>query len=246
MLSLTSFELICIGLGILGGGVLRGMSGFGFSLTMIIVLTLFMSPLEATSYVVLWEVLASIIHLPFVWRHVDWKSLKFLCVGVLFGTPLGIMLLVYIPATPMAVAINVTVIIMTLIMLSGVKLTRSLNNTEVTATGFVSGLINGASANGGPPVILLFFSSPAGVNVGRASIIAYFLFTDIWASAIFIQQGVMSFNTLWACLAFIPLLAFGMWLGTKLYGIFDEKKFLYVAMSLLLTMSCISIFRALI
>ena len=40
------------------------------------------------------------------------------------------------------------------------------------ATGVACGILNGAAAIGGPPVILLYLSSPAGVTVSRALIIA--------------------------------------------------------------------------
>ena len=57
-------------------------------------------------------------------------------------------------------------------------------------------VIIGASANGGPPIILFFLSSPVGAAVGRASLIAFFLFTDVWASLFYWQQGLIHRGTL--------------------------------------------------
>lgn len=237
-------ELVYIAIAILAGSILRGISGFGFSLTLIVVMSLFMSPAKATSYILLWEILASIVHLPFVWRQVQWKTVKWLTVGVLIGTPLGVALLVYIPPAPMTILINATVIILSLIMLKGYHLSRHLTPLETTGTGIISGIINGASANGGPPVILLFFSSPSGAAAGRASIIAYFLFTDLWASAIFVQQGMTNFNTLLGALIYTPLIVVGLWIGSKLYGKIEEKRFKKIVISGLLVISGISCIRA--
>lgn len=47
------------------------------------------------------------------------------------------------------------------------------------AVSGVSGALNGAFAMGGPPAILMYFSSPAAVAIGRASLVAYFLGTDV-------------------------------------------------------------------
>lgn len=237
MFSLEIAELSLVALAILGGGILRGMSGFGFSMTMIVMLTLFMPPAVATAYILLWEIMASITHLPFVWRQVDWRTLKWLCVGVIFGTPLGIMLLVIIAPNPMTVAINCTVILLCIIMLKGFYITRQLKPTEVIGAGIISGIINGASANGGPPAILLFFANPAGASVGRASLIAYFLVTDVWASIIFASQGMMTLQTVIEATAFLPLLAFSIWLGTKLFHRLDENRFKRIAITLLILMS---------
>ncbi len=242
----TPSEMLFISLAVLFGSILRGASSFGFSMTMIIVMTMFMEPAKATSYILLWEVLASIVHLPFVWRDVQWRTIKWLLVGTVLGTPLGVVLLVIIPAASMTIIINVTVIFLSIIMLRGYHLSRQLKSTEIVGTGIVSGIINGASANGGPPVILMFFSSPAGLAVGRASIIAFFLFTDLWASMLFVQQGFTTLKTLWGALALTPLLVFGIWVGTCFYGKIEENKFKKIAILLLIILSIISCVRAII
>ena len=237
-------ELLFIGLAVLAGSILRGIAGFGFSLTLIVVMSLFMAPAKATPYILLWEILASIVHLPFVWRQVQWKTVQWLTLGVLIGTPLGVALLVYIPAAPMTILINVTVIILSLIMLKGYKLTRHLNPLETTGTGIISGIINGASANGGPPVVLLFFSSPSAAAAGRASIIAFFLFTDFWASAIFVQQGMTNLNTLIGAIIYTPIMIVGLWIGSKLFGKIEEERFKKIVISALIIISGISCIRA--
>ena len=83
------------------------------------------------------------------------------------------------------------------------------------ATGVASGLLNGGFGIGGPPVILFFFSSPAGVAVGRASMIAFFLLTDLIALGWQGWNGLLSVSTLWRALSFLPALAAGVWLGNR-------------------------------
>jgi uncharacterized membrane protein YfcA len=83
------------------------------------------------------------------------------------------------------------------------------------ATGAASGLLNGAFGMGGPPVILFFFSSPAGVAVGRASLIAYFLGTDLIGLAFMLREGLIGTTQLWLALAFLPAVLAGNWLGAR-------------------------------
>lgn len=246
MLELTPFLYIFIGIAVIFGGVLRGICGFGFSLTLVVALTFFLPPLLTTSLIFIWEISASILHLPFVWKDVDWKAIKWLCLGCLIGTPFGVYSLLLIPPTPMTVLINLTVIILSLVMLKGYTLKRNLSALEIVGTGTLSGVINGASANGGPPVILLFFSSPAGANVGRASLIAYFLFTDTCASSILVLQGSMTLSILTAALCYIPCLALGIWIGSKFYHRIDEKKFKRFVIILLIIISSFGCLKALL
>ena len=113
-------------------------------------------------------------------------------------------------------------------------------------TGTISGVINGASANGGPPVILLFFSSPAGANVGRASLIAYFLFTDCCASSILAMKGLITLEILFTALCYIPCLALGIWIGSRFYHRIDERKFKRFVIILLLIISAFGCLKALL
>lgn len=246
MLELTPFLYVFIGLAVIFGGILRGICGFGFSLTLVVALTFFLSPLLTTSLIFIWEISASILHLPFVWKDVDWKAIKWLCLGCAIGTPFGVYSLLLIPPTPMTVLINVTVIILSLVMLKGYTLKRNLNALEIVGTGTISGVINGASANGGPPVILLFFSSPAGANVGRASLIAYFLFTDSCASSILVFKGAMTLSILTIALCYIPCLALGIWIGSKFYHRIDERKFKRFVIILLIIISSFGCLKALL
>ena len=86
---------------------------------------------------------------------------------------------------------------------------------STVATGAASGLLNGAFGIGGPPVILFFFASPAGVAAGRASVIAYFLGTDLIALAFMLRQDLIGTPQLWLALVFLPALLAGNWLGAK-------------------------------
>jgi hypothetical protein len=78
-------------------------------------------------------------------------------------------------AAPMKIGLAIFAGTATALLWRGFAL-RTIPGTAATlATGAASGFFNGAIGIGGPPVILFYFGSPAAVNVGRASVIAYFL-----------------------------------------------------------------------
>lgn len=236
-------ELYYVILAIFFASILRGLTGFGFSVAMIIVLTFFISPAKATAFILLWEIMCSIVHLPFVWRHVNWKILTWLTIGMVLGTPIGVWLLLVIPVEPMILIINFTVLCLGFLVLRGYSIKRNLTPLESSGTGIIAGICNGAFANAGLPVILFFFSSPTGIAVGRASIIAFFLITDAWASLLFVQQGITTLNIFIGAICLLPIIIVGMWIGTKIYSKIPSDQFKKYAMILLLCIAFIGIIR---
>lgn len=215
-------------------GIVRGATGFGFSLIMIVMLTLVFPPAVVAPAILLWEILASVGHLPFVYRQVDWKALRWLSLGVLIGTPAGVLFLVHMPIVPMKIFINATVLLLTIPLLMGLRPSKTPSSAATTGVGLFAGIINGASANGGPPVILFFLSGPAGVAVSRASLIAFFLFTDVWAILLYWQQGLVSWGTVHFSVLFLIPLALGIWLGSKCFSRMSEQLLRKVVLVLLM------------
>jgi uncharacterized membrane protein YfcA len=239
------YTLVFLGGSILIAGIIRGYSGFGFSMVAVICLSLVFSPKEAVPLILLMEIVASASLLPRVWRQVDWHSLLWLSVGVVFGTPAGVYLLANIPARPMRAAIAITVMALVVLLWRGFALKTMPSRGQTVATGVASGLLNGAATIGGPPVILFYFSTPAGVAVSRASLIAFFLGTDILAFVICLTQGLVNTKTgvmLGACL--IPLLI-GIRLGSHFFNKSNEESFRRKVLILLMILSMVAFIRAL-
>ena len=130
-------------------GIVRGATGFGFSMIMIVLLTLFFPPAQVAPVILFWEVLASIGHLPFVYKQVHWKSLRWLALGVALGTPFGVYCLVSIPVDAMRLIINAVVLILTSMLYCGLRPKNAPTPPQTTGVGLAAGVINGASANGG-------------------------------------------------------------------------------------------------
>lgn len=83
-------------------GIVRGATGFGFSMIMIVLLTLFFPPAQVGSGHPVLGSAGQHRHLPFVYKQVHWKSLRWLALGVALGTPFGVYCLVPYPWTPCA------------------------------------------------------------------------------------------------------------------------------------------------
>lgn len=220
-LLLLAYGMACV----FGAAIVRGYSGFGFSLLTVTALSLTMAPTAIVPVIFMMEIAASLHLLPGIWREVHWRSITLLLIGCVAATPLGVWILVSLPPPLLKILLAIFVGAATILLWRGFRLERAPGTTATIATGAVSGLFNGAISVGGPPVVLFYFSSPAAVNVGRASIIAYFLFTDLIALAVMAPQDLIDRSTLIRFVAFLPALIAGIWVGARSFRGADPAKF---------------------
>jgi len=219
--AVIAYSVVCIFL----AAIVRGYSGFGFSLLAVSSLSIVLPLAEVVPSIFILEVAASLHLLPGIWKDIHWRSITLLLAGCLAGTPFGVWLLAHIPAPPMVVGLGIFVMASTFLLWRGFALKTMPNRAATVATGMVSGLFNGAFSTGGPPVILFYFASPAGTIAGRASIIAYFLGTDMIALPLMAREGLVTWDVFIRALIFLPALLAGIWLGARSFKGADPAVF---------------------
>jgi uncharacterized membrane protein YfcA len=210
---------------ILLAGYVRGYGGFGFSMITVVGLTLLFPPAVVVPVVLLLEVLASAFLIAGVWHKINWPALLWLSIGVLAGTPAGVWLLGFLPEHLLKICIAIIIGVLAMLMRMGFRIERKIGKGGTLATGVASGVINGSSALGGPPVVLFFFSSAGGADASRASLIAFFLGTDIIAAGVCAVAGLLSVQTLRICLVFLLPMGIGLATGKRSFMQADQTDF---------------------
>jgi uncharacterized membrane protein YfcA len=236
-----AYATLCIFL----AAIVRGYSGFGFSLLAITALSLAMAPAEIVPSIFMLEVAASLHLLPGIWREIHWRSIGPLIVGCLVATPIGVYLLAHVSAAPMKIALAIFVLTATALLYWGFALKQMPGRVASTAVGAASGFFNGAFGIGGPPVILFYFSSPAGHVVSRASVIAYFLATDTIGLAFLACEGLVTWDAAWRAVIFLPALLAGIWLGARSFKTADPQRFRRWVLAILATLAILTAVQAL-
>ena len=107
---------------IFAAAVVRGYSGFGFSLLAVTALSLAMPPAEVVPSLFMLEVAASLHLLPGIWNDIHWRSIGPLLLGCLVGTPFGVWLLANAPAAPMLLGLGIVVLFFTILLWRGFAL----------------------------------------------------------------------------------------------------------------------------
>lgn len=224
--------------------IVRGYSGFGFSLLSITALSLLYAPAEVIPAIFLLEVAASLHLLPSIWKDVHWRSLTFLMVGALIGTPIGVYALTNFPQAQMTLALACFVLVATVLLWRGFALKSMPSAPATLAVGTATGLANGAFGMGGPPVVLFYFASPAGNAAGRASLIAYFLFTDVVGLVFLAREGLVTQHAGLLALVFLPALVLGVWLGSRSFKTADPVRFRKIVLAVLAALAVITAVKA--
>lgn len=230
---------------VLLAAIVRGYSGFGFSMLAVISLSLLLPPAEIVPTILMLEVAASLHLLPKIWKEVHWRSVGWLLVGCVLATPVGTWLLASMPAPPMQFALSACVLAAAILLLQGYALKTTPGSAATFGTGMMSGLLNGSFGIGGPPVILFYFSTPAAVTVSRASIIAYFFGTDVVGLGFLGLEGLVTWESLMRFALFLPALVIGVAVGHRSFKGADPTAFRRWVLRFLMVLAVLSALRAL-
>ncbi len=245
-LGLSWPALLFAGLALFAAGYIRGFTGFGFALLAVPALSLLVEPAVAVPCSLVLQTLASTQQLGKAWRSADWVSVRPLLIGAAFGSPLGLWGLSALPADAMRVAIGAIAAIAALLLWRGVHLPHAPPRSATLAVGALSGLLNGSTAMGGPPVVVYYLALPVGVAVGRASLMVFFLFVSLLSLVLASLAGLVGVGTILFCAVMLAPMAAGNWLGDRLFAAGGAAHYRRAALAVLLVGGILAILRGLV
>ena len=123
---------------VFAAGIVRGFSGFGFSALCVAGLSLFAPPAQVVPPIFMLEVLASISLLRGALKDADWPWLSWLVLGNALFIPLGILVLAFVPETPLRLLIGALLLLAAVLLRSG--FTLALAPTRARAAGDRAGV----------------------------------------------------------------------------------------------------------
>jgi hypothetical protein len=191
-------------------GVVRGLTGFGFSALAVSSIALLLPPAQIVPAILLLEVLASFWMLPAVWRDIHWSWMGWLVAGNAVGIPLGVLLLADGDPDLVKAAIAALVLLFAVLIARHWTPPWRDGHRLRLATGLVSGLCNGLAAIGGLAAVVMLLSSAVAVAATRATLVALFVVIDVYAVSLAAWQGLVGRDL---------LLAVGWWLLPMLAGV---------------------------
>ncbi|SHH19975.1 sulfite exporter TauE/SafE family protein [Marivita hallyeonensis] len=215
----------------------RGFSGFGFTGVLFAGLSFKLPLAEIVPLSIALELAASSVQARGIVRDVNWSALGTLLVTGAIGTPIGIFLLGYFPdATLRILALSFVFLSSVYLIFTGTR-RFSFSQTSYAVVGSFVGVINGAAALSGLVLALFLNFSDARATSIRATMIAYLFFADLWACALLIYAGYYDTVAITRFFTSVPLLAAGVWLGSRHFASAQPGQYKRVVFGLLIALS---------
>ncbi len=212
VLAIPVDQAILVALSVGLAAVIRAFTGFGFAMLAVPVFSLLLLPGDA---VVLSAVLALILGLM---SYRSWWGLFPLTPAVpmvsgsVLGTGVGVWFLASLSVTEFQLWIGMSVVAASLVLSRFAPRERAASGSISLGTGVASGLMNGAFAIPGPPVILYVVATMENPVHSRAFLMMFFWCSSIVSLVMFGIAGLVTpkpFQLLWVALP-------AMWLGNQL------------------------------
>ncbi len=237
--------LAALAIALLGAAFVRGYSGFGFSAIFIAFAALLTNPLPLIPVVFSCEMLMTVFQARGIRGHVDWRRVFALLAGAAVVLPASVWFILSLGEGTVRLAVSLIVLMMSLVLLSGWTLQRTIRSPGHIGVGMVSGLCNSAGI-GGLPVAAFMAAQPMEAARFRATMIVYLTGLDLITMPLLWAGGLVTWETaLGVGLAF-PLLGLGVWLGGRQFLAASPSTFRRFAVMLLLTLSVLGLLRAMI
>jgi uncharacterized membrane protein YfcA len=185
------------------------------------------------------------IHVVFrSWSEVEWRRVSMICLGVLFGVPLGTWIL-SIGNPAMVLTILGGVLILAGLLFLGIPRRGRMEWPQWSAppTGLLSGVLGGLLGVGGPPVIIYYQLSGVNKTVFRASLMAIFLLIALVRIPSYLIGGLITPARLWSALSVIPAVAVGFYAGSRVHIRLGEERFRQLVSLVLLLIGMLLLLR---
>ena len=242
-LQLSIPEIIFILFTVFVASIIRGFNGFGFSATCISGFSFILPAIEIVPIILILEVLISIFMIPYIWNKIDWSFVSKILVGIIIGSPIGLILLKYLDSEITHLSVCIIIIFFSLLLMKGYSNQNINNNFGKFLTGIVSGTLNSLTTLGGMPVALFLLVTSIQPAIIRASLAALFFLTDIYAFILSFFAGIVDWLTIYRTIPLIVILPIGVYIGNKFFVKSKEETYRKVVFYFLITVSIIGILR---
>ncbi len=224
----------------LSAGLARGFSGFGAALIFVPLASSVMGPQIAVPLLLVVDGVMTLGMIPGATRRADRRDVLTMAVGAIVGVPLGVHLLITLDPVTIRWAIVVIVVVLLSLLMSGWRY-RDRPKAIVTAVvGLIAGVFSGVAQIGGPPVVAYWLGGAVPAVIVRANIILYFAISTVLNATAYLWNGLVTVKLLGLAVLVAPVYGLGVWLGSRMFGLAEEKTFRRICYGMIATAALIS------
>ncbi|NEZ54466.1 sulfite exporter TauE/SafE family protein [Adonisia turfae] len=210
---------------VFGAAFIQGISGFGFALVAMPILSGITSIQAAAPLVALTTLTNNLILCIYYRQSFDRKVVTHLLLGSVLGIPIGFLALNYIPPGLMLITLGLIIVAYALYSLRSPAVPVLKSKLWAYGAGFTSGILLGSFNLPGPPVILYGTSQRWSPETFKGNLTSFF-----WVSVAIVVvghgfQNRLSADIIRQFLMAVPSVMLGLLLGVILAKKFDPNVF---------------------
>jgi hypothetical protein len=216
-----------------------GLTGFGIGLVSLSLLPFFVPPTTVVPLVMLYGAAFALVMTVQLRRDVMFPQLVFLLIGSVLGTPVGVWVLEAFPPSLLKRLIGLILMGVVVIEWYSAYPEKLPGRHWGLCAGVLAGLLGGAIATPGPPVILYAVAQGWSPRVMKAMLQAFFLVNHAVIVAHHWWAGLLTREVVWlACLYAVPS-AIGVTVGIRLFDRIHQVRFRRLMFTLLFVLGLV-------
>jgi uncharacterized membrane protein YfcA len=222
--------------------IIRQISGFGFALLSMPLLTMIVGLRIATPFVAITGFTVGLLMISNNWQQADRRTLLQLLGCALLGVPLGVVLFGYLPEELVKRGLGALLVLYSLYALVQPQLPLVKSRFLTLICGFTSGVLTGAYNTGGPPVIVYGTLQHWPPEQFRSTLQLFFMLVSLLAMIGHASVGLWTPEMWWLYLYSLPGLLLGHYMGDKLHHMIPRHMFNRVIYSMLIVTGMVFFF----
>jgi uncharacterized protein len=208
----TAAQLVVVGAAVFVAAFMQIVSGFGFSLLSVPLMTLAIEPKIAVVVASLTSIFVTTWQAVHSRRHADKQLVRKMTIGAYIGMPLGLLVFITVNDNALRLMLGIAVLIAVVLLAARLNLHHAGPHLDYGA-GFVSGVLSTSLSTNGPPLVFALQARQLPAVEFRATISTVFALCNIGGLTLFLVSGKITRDGLVAAAVTVPALLLGQLLG---------------------------------
>jgi uncharacterized membrane protein YfcA len=228
----TELELAAAVLAVGAAALVQSLSGFGFALLAVPLMSLAVDVRLAVVTSTLVSVATTLFNAVRERHEADRVLARTLIVSSLAGMPFGFAAFILLGQRQLKIMLGVIVLVMTLVLVRGVVLSAGSRRQE-WASGWLSGFLAVSLSTNGPPLVFLLQGRSVAPAVFRGTISRVFLVSNLTTVTVFLLAGRIGRDALVVVAASSPVVLAASVAGLRIRPRLDAERFRHLVLGLL-------------
>lgn len=216
-MEIFSVTFLLIGLILFTAAFNQGLTGFGFALTSIPLISLVVGIKYAVPLGALAGFVVNILLSIQLRKSIDFKSLRFLYVGSFIGIPIGVFVLSKADPDLFQRILGIVILLFVIMSATNFIKPRTMNLKWGYLFGLFSGMLGGAFNTNGPPVLIYFYLTGKDKLEQKSAITGFFIVASVLIIFTHAVTGLSNSTIFLDAVKFLPFIISGYLLGTLLF-----------------------------